>query len=39
MNNDRKRLYAEVARAMEIDPSQISKIAAIFAKEWQKAVP
>jgi hypothetical protein len=38
MNSDRKRLYAEVAKAMEIDPSQISKIEAIFAKEWQKAV-
>jgi hypothetical protein len=39
MNSDRKRLYAEVAKALEIDPSQISKIEAIFAKEWQKAVP
>jgi len=35
-NRDRKTLYAEVARALKIDPSQINKIAAIFAKEWQK---
>jgi uncharacterized protein YdbL (DUF1318 family) len=33
-NNDRKNLYAEVARAMEIKSSQIDKIQAIFAKLW-----
>lgn len=38
-NKDRKTLYAEVAKALEIDPSQIGKIAKIFAKEWQKSVP
>jgi hypothetical protein len=35
-NNDRKRLYEEIAKALKIDPSQINKIAEIFAKEWQK---
>jgi len=35
-NNDRKILYAEVAKALKIEPSQINKIAEIFAKEWQK---
>jgi uncharacterized protein YdbL (DUF1318 family) len=38
-NKDRKTLYAEVAKALEIDPSQTKKIAKIFAKEWQKSVP
>jgi uncharacterized protein YdbL (DUF1318 family) len=33
-NNDRKNMYAEVARAMEIKPNQISKIQKIFATEW-----
>ena len=28
--------YAEVAKALKIDDSQISKVAEIFAKEWQK---
>ena len=37
-NKDRKTLYAEVAKALEIDASQIDKIAGIFAKEWQKAI-
>jgi len=35
-NNDRKTLYAEVAKALKIDGSQINKVAEIFAKEWQK---
>jgi uncharacterized protein YdbL (DUF1318 family) len=35
-NNDRKNMYAEVARAMEIKPNQISKIQKIFAAEWIK---
>jgi hypothetical protein len=38
-NKDRKRLYEEVAKALNIDPGQINKIEAIFAKEWQKSVP
>ena len=37
-NKNRKSLYAEVAKAMKIDPSQTNKIAGIFAKEWQKSV-
>jgi len=39
MNSDRKRLYQEVAKALKIDASQMSKIEAIFAKEWQRSVP
>jgi uncharacterized protein YdbL (DUF1318 family) len=35
-NNDRKNMYAEVARAMEIDASQISRIQKIFAALWIK---
>jgi uncharacterized protein YdbL (DUF1318 family) len=39
-NNDRKNMYAEVAKAMEIKSSQIDKIQAIFAKLWiDKAFP
>ena len=38
-NKDRKRLYEEVAKALNIDPGQLNKIEAIFAKEWQKSVP
>ena len=37
-NSDRKKLYAEVAKALNIDSSQIPKIAGIFATEWQKPV-
>jgi uncharacterized protein len=37
-NNDRRQLYLEVARALKIDPSQVSRVAEIFAKEWQKPV-
>ena len=37
-NQDRRALYQEVARALQIDPGQIDKIAEIFAKEWQKSV-
>ena len=37
-NRDRKTLYNEVAKALKIDPGQSGKIAAIFAKEWQKPV-
>jgi uncharacterized protein YdbL (DUF1318 family) len=35
-NNDRKNMYAEVARAMEIDASQIPKIQKKFAAQWIK---
>jgi uncharacterized protein YdbL (DUF1318 family) len=35
-NNDRKNMYAEVARAKEIDASQIPKIQKIFAAQWIK---
>ena len=35
-NKDRKRLYNEVAKALEIESSQVSRVAEIFAKEWQK---
>jgi len=34
----RRQLYAEVARALNIDPGQINKVAEVFAKEWQKSV-
>ncbi|MBW2120066.1 MAG: DUF1318 domain-containing protein [Deltaproteobacteria bacterium] len=37
-NRDRKSLYAEVGKALKIDPGQTGKIAGIFAKEWQKSV-
>lgn len=37
-NSDRRTLYAEVAKALKIEPSQIEKIAEIFAKEWKKPV-
>jgi len=37
-NSDRKTLYAEVAKALNIDAGQIDRIAEIFAKEWQKPV-
>jgi hypothetical protein len=40
-NSDRKKLYAEVAKALKITPldaTQINKVAQIFAKEWQKSL-
>ncbi len=37
-NNDRKNMYAEVARAMEIDASQIPKIQKAFAAQWIKKI-
>ena len=37
-NNDRRQLYQEVAKALNIDPGQINRVAEIFAKEWQKSV-
>ena len=38
-NNDRSRLYQEVAKALNIDPGQLNRVAEIFAKEWKKSVP
>lgn len=38
-NKDRKTLYQEVTAALNIDPAQTDKVAAIFAKEWQKSLP
>lgn len=38
-NRDRKKLYTEVAKALNIDPSQTGRVAEIFAKEWQKTLP
>lgn len=35
-NKDRAELYLEVAKALQIDSSQVSRVAEIFAKEWQK---
>jgi uncharacterized protein len=37
-NQDRRQLYREVAKSLEIDESNISRVAAIFAKEWRKSV-
>lgn len=37
-NRDRKDLYQEVAKALNIDPSQIGRVAEVFAKEWQQSV-
>jgi len=37
-NSDRRQLYSEVAKALKIDPSQVNRVAEIFAKEWQKPV-
>jgi len=37
-NQYRRQLYEEVAKALKIDPSQINRVAEIFAKEWQKPV-
>jgi len=35
-NQDRRNLYLEVARALNIDPARIDRIGAIFAREWRK---
>ena len=37
-NKDRQALYQEVAKALNIDPGQTDRVAAIFAKEWQKSL-
>jgi uncharacterized protein YdbL (DUF1318 family) len=36
-NGDRTELYAEVAKALAIEASQIEKIQKIFAEEWAKS--
>lgn len=36
-NSDRTQLYAEVAKALNIETSQIEKIQKIFAAEWEKS--
>jgi len=35
-NNDRRNLYAEVAKALDVDPSQINRVRKIFAERWIK---
>ena len=35
-NRTRSQLYAEVAKALKIDQSQVGRVAEIFAREWQK---
>lgn len=37
-NRTRSQLYQEVAKALQIDPSQVGRVAEIFAREWQKSV-
>jgi uncharacterized protein YdbL (DUF1318 family) len=38
-NGDRTKLYGEVAKALNIEASQIEKIQKIFAAEWAKSAP
>lgn len=33
-NNDRRNLYSEIAKALDVDPSQIKKVWKIFAERW-----
>jgi uncharacterized protein len=33
-NNDRTKLYAEVAKALNVDPSQVGRVQKIFAQSW-----
>ena len=33
-NNDRRNLYSEVAKALDVDPSQIKRVQKIFAERW-----
>ncbi len=37
-NRDRDALYTEVAKALNIDPAEKSKVAEIFAREWMKSL-
>jgi uncharacterized protein YdbL (DUF1318 family) len=36
-NSDRMKLYAEVAKALNIDASQVGRVQKIFAESWNKA--
>ncbi|AEA33094.1 DUF1318 domain-containing protein [Hippea maritima] len=38
-NKDRESLYHEVARVLNIQPSQIDRLRRIFAKQWQDTAP
>ncbi|MDI6796304.1 MAG: YdbL family protein [Desulfatibacillaceae bacterium] len=38
-NQARKRLYAAVAQALEIEPGELDKVAAIFADQWREKAP
>jgi len=33
-NNDRRNLYSEIAKALDVDPSQIKRVRKIFAERW-----
>ena len=33
-NNDRRNLYSEVAKALDVDPSQVNRVWKIFAERW-----
>ncbi len=33
-NNDRRSLYSEVAKALDVDPSQVNRVRKIFAERW-----
>jgi uncharacterized protein YdbL (DUF1318 family) len=35
-NNDRRDLYSEVGKALDVDPSQINRVRKIFAERWIK---
>lgn len=35
-NRDRKQLYQEIARALNLDAGQLNRIESIFASEWQQ---
>jgi len=35
-NGDREKLYAEVAKALNIEPGQVSRVQKIFAENWMR---
>jgi uncharacterized protein YdbL (DUF1318 family) len=35
-NKDREALYAEVAKALKVDPSQLDRVGREFAQFWQQ---
>ncbi len=35
-NDDRRNLYSEVGKALDVDPSQINRVSKIFAERWIK---